>query len=159
MLIKNELLICKFPQYFSYQCENQWTPPQNIFLASKQLDSNTESYNLPNTRSTDFVDAYIDPMEKYNISESANNFVGGGNSGGTCGLSSLKSFSSGFASVQQLPEFPDYEGFSRFLDANISEERFQSLLTMYRAHSQRIMDSINKFSFVEVRPRHSSSIV
>ena len=93
--ISISLNIKEFPRYFSYQCENQWTPPQNIFLASKQLDTSTDSYNLPNSR-TDLVDTYIDPMEKYNISESAsNNFVGGGNSGvGTCGLSSsIKSFS------------------------------------------------------------------
>ena len=58
--------------------------------------------------------------------------------------------SSGFTSIQQLPEFPTYRGFSRCLDEIISEERFTTLMTMYRAHSQRIMDSINKFSFVEV---------
>ena len=32
----------------------------------------------------------------------------------------------------------------------ISQAQFQSLVTMYRAHSQRIMDSVNKFSFVEI---------
>ena len=57
---------------------------------------------------------------------------------------------SGFASVQQLPDFPSFADFSPYLDPLITEDQFQSLVTMYRAHSQRIMDSVNKFSFIEV---------
>ena len=56
----------------------------------------------------------------------------------------------GFASVQLLPEFPSFNDFSPYLDPMISQAQFQSLVTMYRAHSQRIMDSVNKFSFVEI---------
>ena len=96
--------------------------------------------------------------------ESANNDHHGSGSGGNAGGPasiitgsgglptnlSKSIISSGFASIQHLPEFPTYRGFSRYLDETISEERFQTLMTMYRAHSQRIMDSINKFSFVEV---------
>ena len=36
------------------------------------------------------------------------------------------------------------------LDPMISQAQFQSLVTMYRAHSQCIMDFVNKFSFVEI---------
>ena len=65
-------------------------------------------------------------------------------------FTSLKAVPSGFASVQQLPEFPTFNDFEPYLDPLITEDQFLSLLTMYRAHSQRIMDSVNKFSFVEV---------
>jgi hypothetical protein len=83
----------------------------------------------------------------FNSSQSGGN--GGGGGPGNSSLS-LITLSSGFASVQQLPEFPTFAEYGRYLEPTISEERFHSLLTMYRAHAQRIMDSVNKFSFAEV---------
>ena len=72
---------------------------------------------------------------------------GSGNGGGFGGaFPTLKCMTS----VQQLPDFPSFSDFSHYLDPFISEDQFASLCTMYRAHSQRIMDSVNKFSFVEI---------
>jgi hypothetical protein len=56
---------------------------------------------------------------------------------------------SGFATAQQLPDFPSFRDFDRA--SSIPSDKLQTLLTMYRAHCQRIMDSVNKFSFTEVR--------
>lgn len=64
--------------------------------------------------------------------------------------SNMLSLSSGFASVQQLPEFPGFGDFARHTCPTIPPDRFQTLITMYRAHAQRIMDSVNKFSFSEI---------
>ena len=57
--------------------------------------------------------------------------------------------SSSFTTMQTLPEFPTL----RELDhaaSSIPADKLQTLVMMYRAHCQRIMDSINKFSFTEV---------
>ena len=77
---------------------------------------------------------------------------GSGNGGGISGaFPTLRCMTStGLTSVQQLPDFPSFSDFSHYLDPYISEDQFASLCTMYRAHSQRIMDSVNKFSFVEI---------
>ena len=83
---------------------------------------------------------------------------GGGNSGnvdigggGAFPSPTLKNVvPSGFASVQLLPDFPSFTDFSPYLEPMISQVQFQSLITMYRAHCQRVMDSVNKFSFVEI---------
>ena len=53
-----------------------------------------------------------------------------------------------FTAVQTLPEFPSFRDFDRA--SSIPPDKLQTLLTMYRAHCQRIMDSVNKFSFSEV---------
>ena len=130
-------------------------------MDTKQLDAggnNREVYNFPTTPIINESYIVMAPNVFY---ESANNdgiSGSGGNGGpassitGSSGFPNLSKsiISSGYVSLQQLPEFPTYRGFSRYLDEIISEERFQTLMTMYRAHSQRIMDSINKFSFVEV---------
>ena len=65
------------------------------------------------------------------------------------------SSNSSFSSVQQLPEFPSIEDFeqSAVIGAKIKGEKLQTLITMYRAHCQRIMDSVNKFSFSEVNSK------
>jgi len=66
---------------------------------------------------------------------------------------------------EQLPEFPTLKdmrpplshAFPPMVAANngyeaaaIPWDKVQTLLTMYRAHCQRVMDSVNKFSFSEV---------
>ncbi len=53
-----------------------------------------------------------------------------------------------FAATQQLPEFPSFRDFDRA--SAIPSDKLHTLLTMYRAHCQRIMDSVNKFSFSEI---------
>ena len=80
---------------------------------------------------------------------SGNGGVGGANGGAFPTLRSAPSSSSS-TTYQQLPDFPSFRDFSHYLDHFISEDQFASLSTMYRAHSQRIMDSVNKFSFVEI---------
>ncbi len=57
---------------------------------------------------------------------------------------------SGFAYMQQLPPFPGHTEFIRLSGSTLAEDHFQTLITMYRAHAQRVMDSVNKFSFNEV---------
>ncbi len=84
----------------------------------------------------------------------------------------------GFSSCQQLPEFPtlrqiggafgDGGSYQQLLTApmtslskpppssssppasSLSSDKIQQLITMYRAHCQRVMDSVNKFSFTEI---------
>ena len=155
---------------FSYQPEVQWNPPQNLSIDTKQLDpmgNNREVYNFPTTPIINESYIVMAPNVFYESASSSNNDhhgISSGSGGNGVGPASLNTtgssglptnlsksiISSGFTSIQQLPEFPTYRGFSRCLDEIISEERFTTLMTMYRAHSQRIMDSINKFSFVEV---------
>ena len=74
--------------------------------------------------------------------------VGGG--GSTGGGSSGSSIGNTFSSCQQLPEFPGARDFASTSSISIPTEKLQTLITMYRAHCQRIMDSVNKFSFTEV---------
>ena len=156
---------------FSYQPEVQWNPPQNLSIDTKQLDpmvNNREVYNFPTTPIINESYIVMAPNVFYESASSSSNIdhhgISSGSGGNSVGPASLNTtgssglptnlsksiISSGFTSIQQLPEFPTYRGFSRCLDEIISEERFTTLMTMYRAHSQRIMDSINKFSFVEV---------
>lgn len=83
----------------------------------------------------------------------------GGHTSTTAPSSSLSSSPSPcFSTVQQLPEFPSFREFAHA--TSIPLDKLQTLITMYRAHCQRIMDSINKFSFSEVNLnfRSSSSI-
>lgn len=64
---------------------------------------------------------------------------------------SSSSCSSSFASIQQLPDFPSFRDFDRSSSSSgLPSDKLQTLLTMYRAHCQRIMDSVNKFSFSEI---------
>ena len=65
----------------------------------------------------------------------------GGSSGG--GGLSLVSLSSNFASVQQLPAFPSLNDFAHHGDSVLSPEKFQTLITMYRAHSQHVLDLVS----------------
>ena len=55
---------------------------------------------------------------------------------------------SSYAIIQQLPDFPSCTDFSD--QKNVPIDKFYTLITMYRAHSQRILDSVNKFNFGEV---------
>lgn len=52
-------------------------------------------------------------------------------------------------SLQVLPEFPSFREFDQA--STIPTDKLQTLIMMYRVHCQRIMDSVNKFSFSEVR--------
>ena len=150
--------ISPFTLYFPSLFSSQWTPPPNSSSPARS-DSNEQgggSYILPSSSSFRNESESFSSTQKYGGNTVANHGSSAGGAGGGAAASSslsIKAFSSGFASVQQLPEFPSYYDFRPYLDANISEDRFQSLLTMYRAHSQRIMDSINKFSFIEVRAK------
>jgi len=61
---------------------------------------------------------------------------------------------SSYAVVQQLPEFPSCAEFA-YNQCNkttpaVPVDKFYTLVTMYRAHSQRILDSVNKFNFTEI---------
>ncbi len=69
-------------------------------------------------------------------------------SGGGCATTdgsglSLLTLSSNFASVQQLPAFPTLNDFAHHGEAVFPAEKFQTLITMYRAHSQHIMDLVS----------------
>ena len=111
-----------------------------------------DTYTFPKVRN-DLMTAYNGNncnVSSLSVGESGG-FSGNSKVGGCTSGLSFKSVTSGFASVQILPEFPTYENFSRFLEPNVTEDQFLSLLTMYRAHSERMMESINKFHFVEVR--------
>ncbi len=57
---------------------------------------------------------------------------------------SLVSLSSNFASVQQLPAFPSLNDFAHHGDSVLSPEKFQTLITMYRAHSQHVLDLVSQ---------------
>ena len=131
------------------------------------MGNNREVYNFPTPIINESYIVMAPNVFYESTSSSSNNDhhgISSGSGGNGVGPASLNAtgssglptnlsksiISSGFTSIQQLPEFPTYRGFSRCLDEIISEERFTTLMTMYRAHSQRIMDSINKFSFVEV---------
>jgi hypothetical protein len=63
---------------------------------------------------------------------------------------SFSPLSSNFASVQPLPAFPTLADFAHQGEAVFPAEKFQTLITMYRAHSQHIMDlvSVNQPCFV-----------
>jgi hypothetical protein len=60
----------------------------------------------------------------------------------------------GFASPQVLPDFPSIDEFPS--GSCISPDKIQTLTMMYRAHCQRVMESVNKFSFSEVSAQRSS---
>lgn len=62
---------------------------------------------------------------------------------------SSSSGSSSYAIIQQLPEFPSFKDFA-YQSTSIPTDRFHTLITMYRAHSQRVLDSVNKFNFGEI---------
>lgn len=133
-----------------YLCSSQWTSSTS---PSRINEGNSDAYILPSHVGRSESENHLFSQKYGSSSNQMANLHGSSGSGGggaaTANLS-IKAFSSsGLASVQQLPEFPSYYDFRPYLDANITEDRFQSLLTMYRAHSQRIMDSINKFSFIE----------
>lgn len=68
------------------------------------------------------------------------NYVGNCSGGGL----SLVSLSSNFASVQQLPAFPSLNDFAHHGDSVLSPEKFQTLITMYRAHSQHVLDLVSQ---------------
>ena len=122
---------CAIYYFFSYQPEGQWNPPHNLTIDTKQLDTagnNRDVYNFPTTI---INESYI-VMAPNVFYESANNDHHGSGSGGNTGGSasiitgsgglptnlSKSIISSGFASIQHLPEFPTYRGFSRYLGPN-----------------------------------------
>ena len=132
-------------------CRALWTPPNNVTRPSSISMRHYEVYNSGN---------FGVKTELHSVScnkqGSSGNGGGGANGGAfptlrmtsTAGSSSTTSM--GLNAIQQLPDFPSFRDFSHYLDPYISEDQFASLCTMYRAHSQRIMDSVNKFSFSEI---------
>ena len=123
-----------------YYCRNLWTPPNNVMGRSASVRPYEFSSDGRN-----FVKSEISGPSKLGSGSS------GANGGNAAAFTTLRCMTStGLTSVQQLPDFPSFSDFSAYLDPFISEEQFASLCTMYRAHSQRIMDSVNKFSFIEV---------
>ena len=103
-------------------------------------------------------------MSKYATSRDAKlNYSGGGVSTSSSmvevksavsfssSTSSSSSSSSSYAIIQQLPEFPSCGDFAYYYQCkSVPVDKFYTLVTMYRAHSQRILDSVNKFNFGEV---------
>ena len=156
--VENAKLNINFIFHFqsnSFQQNNYWGNGSNSAFNSRDMRSasvTNDTYTFPKVRN-DLMTAYNGNncnVSSLSVGESGG-FSGNSKVGGCTSGLSFKSVTSGFASVQILPEFPTYESFSRFLEPNVTEDQFLSLLTMYRAHSERMMESINKFHFVEVR--------
>ena len=66
----------------------------------------------------------------------------------TGGGLSFSPLSSNFASVQPLPAVPTLADFAHQGEAVFPAEKFQTLITMYRAHSQHIMDLVRGHSLI-----------